>query len=323
MKNGQNKVSTTGILYLFMLLFFSFLLRETRTSHCKHCGSSGNTRASLLRALSELSKMLISLILIRYHSDEESLGHIDHRFKRRHKHRRDRRASDDEDSVGDTDGGYDGEMPRIESQFKARSTPNVPLHTSNGEENGCHQDLNPGEHPKPILGNTTKKGGIKLEPLSSQPPTENHHKTKRKKKKGLQDRIKELKAIEEASGSPQRGGRGGRRSSNKSSASRDVSFADDSEFLSSSLPPVLRGDSSYSARGDKFCGNSASSNGIRKMKNVFKPDQISLASFSSTANDGLYPDELVLKHLAFRTSDLTVSTQIERYKVLLLLLSTV
>jgi len=45
-----------------------------------------------------------------------------------------------------------------------------------------------------------------------------------------------------------------------------------------------------------------------------KYDNISLASFSSTANEGLSANEIALKYLAFRCADVNVVNQIERYK---------
>jgi len=166
--------------------------------------------------------------------------------------------------------------PSLESQHKAHSTPNVAM--IGGEE--------------PAEPSLSKKGGIQLDPIM---PTK--RKAKRKKKKGLQDRVKELKSIEEDGdmGVHQR---------------RESKDYDEEEFLSSSLPPVLQ----KNLQNMSFDG-SKSLNGLRKVQNAFKPDQISLASFGSTANEDLDQEELVLKHLAFRTSDITVSTSIERYKV--------
>eukprot|EP00111_Clytia_hemisphaerica_P012152 TCONS_00035689-protein len=176
-----------------------------------------------------------------YHSDEEVVE--DH-------HPKLKRQEDDSDE------------PRLDQQFKAHSSPNV-------ASSDCHDQQNDILN-RTFTGSTCKKGAIHLEPIAPR-------KTKRKKKKGLQDRMKELNAIEGES---------------------------NDDFLNTSLPPVLK-DVQIKKR---------QKNGYKQKKNVFKPDQISLASFSSMANEGLCEEEIVFKHLAFRTSDLTVSTNIERYK---------
>ena len=167
--------------------------------------------------------------------------------------------------------------PSLESQHKAHSTPNVAM-------------LGGGKDDDPSL---PKKGGIQLDPIM---PTK--RKSKRKKKKGLQDRVKELKSIEEDSDI---GGVQGRRES--------MDYEEE-DFLSSSLPPVLQ----KNLHNMSFDG-SKSLNGLRKVQNAFKPDQISLSSFGSTANEELDEEGRVVKHLAFRTSDITVATSVERYKV--------
>ena len=235
----------------------------------------------------------------RFPIEEDSRGSID---------QDELRGIDDEDEDdshrnrchSDEEVGVTG-MPKIGTQFKARSTPNVPLHTAanpllfrgDNDDDEYDDDNNDDCHKQQQKREASlKKGGIQLEPLTTTKTTK-----RKKKKKGLQDRIKELKEIDE--------------SSSRDNRRRSRIADEDGEFLSTSLPPVLRD-------GNSGHNNKPYINGIRKMKNVFKPDQISLASFSSTANEGLYPEEIVLKHLAFRTSDLTTSTQIERYKVLLL-----
>ena len=228
----------------------------------------------------------------RYHSDDE----IEHRNRKNHKNvKNDNHVNGDPDD----DDGDMLKMPKIGSQFKARSTPNVPLSTNrnNSDDHNdigedCHDNETDRQHQqRHDTVAPMKKGGILLEPLAK--PKTSITKQRRKKKKGLQDRINELKALDNEDSASTSNGR------QKSRRKSRLTDNEDGEYLSTSLPPVLRGDKGYS----------------RKMKNVFKPDQISLASFSSTANEGLYPEELVVKHLAFRQSDLTVSTQIERYKV--------
>ena len=52
---------------------------------------------------------------------------------------------------------------------------------------------------------------------------------------------------------------------------------------------------------------------VKKLSNP--SDSISLASFSSTANEGLSQNEVILKNLAFRSTDVLTSNQIERFKV--------
>ena len=237
----------------------------------------------------------------RYHSDDEILEH-------RNRNNHHKNIDDHNINVSRDDDDDDNDMlrmPKIGSQFKARSTPNVPLSTNPNENYDNDNNDVPDEdsydndtdrHPQQQQKQKRetapmKKGGILLEPLAK-PRTSSSSRQRKKKKKGLQDRINELKALDNDNSSPSNGRHNPRRKSR-------LADNDDGEYLSTSLPPVLRGDKGYS----------------RKMKNVFKPDQISLASFSSTANEGLYPEEIVVKHLAFRQSDLTVSTQIERYKV--------
>ena len=151
---------------------------------------------------------------------------------------------------------------------KSLSTPNI-LEAS---QNACFNTRD----------TQSTNGKILLEPIM-QPK-----RRPRKKKRPLQDRVKELR---------------------NPMAGNDIN-------LSASLPPIKQ-----EMDGDFDSGYSSNDFKQRAHGSLNKPDSISLASFSSASNEGLSQGDLVLKHLAFRSnSDIIISTHIQRYKVCIHLL---
>lgn len=156
----------------------------------------------------------------------------------------------------------------LTSQFKASSSPNI-------------SKLNERQFDAVSLP-PSKKCGIVLQPI------EMTKKTKKKKKRSIQDRVKDIQNGNLATGT------------------------DKMTLPSITLPPINQ-------ENDSLDMLETSSNCLYKERirnSINKPDSLSLASFSSSSNEGLSQHELILKHLAFRSSDIKISTLIERYKVI-------
>ena len=224
--------------------------------------------------------------------------------------------SEDEDNnsglfdENDCDGSDGAESDEINSNLTAHSIGDL---TEVDSEKIVGKKLNPNENGNDVFVNPvlsreapSKKGGIFLDPL----PLRRKQKSKkpgRRKKNGklsnLVDHFKDIHDINPCKQSFRTSSELSQTTSetNKSNSEHEDLNADSGEedegFLSSSISSTISQNSQRSS--------------------ISRFDDISLASFSSASNEELGQNDLTLKYLAFRCSDIHIVNQTERFKVTL------
>ena len=222
----------------------------------------------------------------------------------------DEKDSDEKYSSGESDcGGSDGaESNEINSDLPAKSIRDLIEVDSekavgkkiNLNENGNNVFVNP------VLSREapSKKGGIFLDPLPLRRKQKSKKPGRRKKKDKPNNHVDHFKDIHDINSFRQ-----------SFRTSPELSQTTSETNKSNSEDEDVNADSGEEDEG--FLSSSISSTISQKsqLSSISRFDDISLASFSSASDEDLGQNDLTLKYLAFRCSDIHIVNQTERFKV--------
>ena len=170
----------------------------------------------------------------------------------------------------------------------------------NLNENGNNVFVNP------VLSREapSKKGGIFLDPLPLRRKQKSKKPGRRKKKDKPNNHVDHFKDIHDINSFRQ-----------SFRTSPELSQTTSETNKSNSEDEDVNADSGEEDEG--FLSSSISSTISQKsqLSSISRFDDISLASFSSASNEDLGQNDLTLKYLAFRCSDIHIVNQTERFKV--------
>lgn len=222
----------------------------------------------------------------------------------------DEKDSDEKYSSGESDcGGSDGaESDEINSDLPAKSIRDL-IEIDSEKAVGKKIDLNENGNNvfvNPVLSREapSKKGGIFLDPLPLHRKQKSKKPGRRKTKDKPNNHVDQFKYIHDINSFRQ-----------SFRTSSELSQTTSETNKSNSEDEDVNADSGEEDEG--FLSSSISSTISQKsqLSSISRFDDISLASFSSASNEDLGQNDLTLKYLAFRCSDIHIVNQTERFKV--------
>lgn len=222
----------------------------------------------------------------------------------------DEKDSDEKYSSGESDcGGSDGaESDEINSDLPAKSIRDL-IEVDSEKAVGKKIDLNENGNNvfvNPVLSREapSKKGGIFLDPLPLHRKQKSKKPGRRKTKDKPNNHVDQFKYIHDINSFRQ-----------SFRTSSELSQTTSETNKSNSEDEDVNADSGEEDEG--FLSSSISSTISQKsqLSSISRFDDISLASFSSASNEDLGQNDLTLKYLAFRCSDIHIVNQTERFKV--------
>lgn len=222
----------------------------------------------------------------------------------------DEKDSDEKYSSGEGDcGGSDGaESDEINSDLPAKSIRDL-IEVDSEKAVGKKIDLNENGNNvfvNPVLSREapSKKGGIFLDPLPLHRKQKSKKPGRRKTKDKPNNHVDQFKYIHDINSFRQ-----------SFRTSSELSQTTSETNKSNSEDEDVNADSGEEDEG--FLSSSISSTISQKsqLSSISRFDDISLASFSSASNEDLGQNDLTLKYLAFRCSDIHIVNQTERFKV--------
>ena len=222
----------------------------------------------------------------------------------------DEKDSDEKYSSGESDcGGSDGaESDEINSDLPAKSIRDL-IEVDSEKAVGKKIDLNENGNNvfvNPVLSREapSKKGGIFLDPLPLHRKQKSKKPGRRKTKDKPNNHVDQFKYIHDINSFRQ-----------SFRTSSELSQTTSETNKSNSEDEDVNADSGEEDEG--FLSSSISSTISQKsqLSSISRFDDISLASFSSASSEDLGQNDLTLKYLAFRCSDIHIVNQAERFKV--------
>ena len=222
----------------------------------------------------------------------------------------DEKDSDEKYSSGESDcGGSDGaESDEINSDLPAKSIRDL-IEVDSEKAVGKKIDLNENGNNvfvNPVLSREapSKKGGIFLDPLPLHRKQKSKKPGRRKTKDKPNNHVDQFKYIHDINSFRQ-----------SFRTSSELSQTTSETNKSNSEDEDVNADSGEEDEG--FLSSLISSTISQKsqLSSISRFDDISLASFSSASNEDLGQNDLTLKYLAFRCSDIHIVNQTERFKV--------
>ena len=222
----------------------------------------------------------------------------------------DEKDSDEKYSSGESDcGGSDGaESDEINSDLPAKSIRDL-IEIDSEKAVGKKIDLNENGNNvfvNPVLSREapSKKGGIFLDPLPLHRKQKSKKPGRRKTKDKPNNHVDQFKYIHDINSFRQ-----------SFRTSSELSQTTSETNKSNSEDEDVNADSGEEDEGFPSSSISSTISQKSQLSSISRFDDISLASFSSASNEDLGQNDLTLKYLAFRCSDIHIVNQTERFKV--------